>query len=182
MLGLVPPAAPAREFIALACFIRLPGRPGVPAGARAGDVLQRDAVDRADGNAQLAAGALRLDYRVHALVGADDAIHRAGLDAQRAADAPGLVDPGHVARAFGTVFGVEGQGALAGERGQALHAFRATRRALVDGGFAGGDGVGVGRAVGVAAARALRLRQCVEQPRSQRAGRGGRVGHSDQKV
>ena len=72
---------------------RPPARaPGLPAGARAAGADERDAVDRADRQAQLAAGAGGLDHRVHALRRTDDAVDRAGLDAQRAADAPGLVD------------------------------------------------------------------------------------------
>ena len=39
--------------------------------------------------------------------GADDAIHRAGLDAERAPDAPGLVDDGQRTRAFGATLGIK---------------------------------------------------------------------------
>jgi hypothetical protein len=39
-----------------------------------------------------------VDHGVHQLGRADDAVHRAGLDAQRAADAPGFVDDGQRAR------------------------------------------------------------------------------------
>ena len=71
---------------------------------RAGrDLHHRDAVDRAHRHAQLAAGAQRVDHGVHALGRADDAVDRAGLDAQRAADAPGLVDHRQPARALDAV-------------------------------------------------------------------------------
>ena len=90
-LGLCPPAA----------------RPGAPAGLRAGDIFQADAVHRAHRHAQLAAGAVGLDHGVHQFVAAEDGIGRAGLDAQGAADAPGFVDDGHGARAFDAMGRVE---------------------------------------------------------------------------
>lgn len=163
-------AAGADEGVALARVLRLGGRPGGPAGAAAGHVFQRDAVHGAGGHAQFAAGALVFNDGVHALVAAHDAVDRAGFDAQGAADAPGFVDPGHVARAFGAVFGVEGLRGLAGEGGQALNTLLTAGRALVDGGLAAGDGLGVGGAVGVAAALALGLGQGVQQLAGQRAG------------
>jgi hypothetical protein len=52
-----------------------------------GDGLHADAVDRAGGEAEFAAGAVGGDDGVHLLGGADDGIDRAGLDAQGAADA-----------------------------------------------------------------------------------------------
>ena len=64
-----------------------------------GDGLERDAVDRAGRDAQLAAGAPRRDHRVHELRGADDRVHRAGLDALGAADADRLVDDRDLRRA-----------------------------------------------------------------------------------
>jgi hypothetical protein len=50
---------------------------------------------------------VRLDHGVHALVDADDGVGGAGVQAQGAADAPGLVDDGHGARAFGAELGIE---------------------------------------------------------------------------
>ncbi len=46
-----------------------------------------DAIDRTGRDAELAARAQRREHRVHALGGADDRVDRAGLAAQRAADA-----------------------------------------------------------------------------------------------
>jgi hypothetical protein len=53
----------------------------------------------------------------------------------------------------------QGLGRAAGEGGQAGDAFGTSRGALVDIGFARGNGLGVAGAVREAAARALRLRQ-----------------------
>ena len=50
-------------------------------------------------------------------------------------------------------------GGPAGQLGQALNAFLPAGWALVDGRLSAGDGLRVGRAIGVAAAGALRLRQ-----------------------
>ena len=127
------------------------------------DRLQRDAINWADGHAQLATGAIRLDDGVHAFVGADDGIGRAGLDAQGAANAPLLVDDGHGARPFLTVRGTQTAWWLPGETRQSRNALLAARWALVDGRFTLGEGVGVALTVGVAATGALRLRQCIKQ-------------------
>ena len=86
--------AQGMEGIAVARLIGLLGAPCLPARLLTGDRHHRDAVHRAGRHAQFAAGALIVDHRVHALGGADDAVHWAGLDAQRAADAPGFVDDG----------------------------------------------------------------------------------------
>ena len=59
-----------------------------------------DAVDGTRRQAQLAAGAFRCDHRMHEVRGADYGIHRACLDAERAADARLLVYDGH-RRGFG---------------------------------------------------------------------------------
>ena len=61
----------------------------------------------------------------------------------------------------------QGQGRLSREGGQALDPLDTSGRALIDGGFAIGDGLGVARAIGVAAAGALRLRQDGMQPLGQ---------------
>ena len=96
---------------------------------------------------------------MHAFVAAKDGVGRADLDAQGAADTPGLVNHRHVARALVAVPRVERQHRLAGQLGQALNALGAARRALVDAGLAGGHGLRIGGAVGVAATGALGLRQ-----------------------
>ena len=60
---------------------------------------------------------------------------------------------------FVAAFEIERQHRVAGEGGQAHDAFGAAGRAAVDFSLARGDGGGVAAAIGVAAARALRLRQ-----------------------
>ena len=99
------------------------------------------------------------DDRVQVLVGADDAVDRAGLDAQCAADAPVLVDDCQGARPFDAVSRIEWQRGQAGECGQATHTLGPARGALVDARFTQGNGLGVAGAIRKAAARALRLRQ-----------------------
>ena len=146
--------------------------PGVPAGALAARADHRDAVDRADRHAQLAAGAELVDDDVHSLGGADDRIDRACLQAERTADAPCLVDPREGARRFGAAAGVERQGLPAGEAGEAIDAFGAAGRAAVDLGALVGDRFGVAAAVVVAAAAALRLRQQREHRLDRRAAHG----------
>ncbi len=96
-----PAAAPVAAAIGLtrACPA-CDGTPGLPAGAARRGRLEVDAVDRTDRQAQLAAGAIVGDHGVHALGRADDAVDRARLDAQGAADAGRLVDPGQGARSL----------------------------------------------------------------------------------
>lgn len=53
---------------------------------------QFDAVDRARGNAQLAADAFVGDHRMHALRRTDDGVERACIDASRTADAALRID------------------------------------------------------------------------------------------
>ena len=66
----------AARAIALQRLIGLRLRPGLPAGAARGHVLHADAIHRTDRNAQFAAGAIRLDHGVHALVAAQDGVGR----------------------------------------------------------------------------------------------------------
>ena len=72
--------------VALACFTRIRRRPG-PSGR-----TQRDAIDRAGRDAELAARAERRKHGVHALGPADDRVDRTRGDAQRAADAGRFID------------------------------------------------------------------------------------------
>ena len=106
--GFVPPCREPRRplafepfrsrFVALpvlagasqALFVR-PGFPGLD---------HVDAVDGAGRHTQPATGAFGRDHRMHEPRRPDDGIHRARLDAQRAADAGLLVDDGH-SRGFG---------------------------------------------------------------------------------
>ena len=66
-----------------------------------------DAIDRAGLHAQVTAGALAGDNRVHLLGRPEDRVHRAGLDALGAADALVLADIGHRCDLFLTVFLVQ---------------------------------------------------------------------------
>jgi hypothetical protein len=51
-----------------------------------------DAIDRAGRHAKFASRAVFLDDGVHQLIGADDRVHRAGANAERAADATRFID------------------------------------------------------------------------------------------
>jgi hypothetical protein len=93
---------------------------------------ERDAVDRACGNAQLAAGAPRRDHGVHELRGADDRVDRAAW--------MHLVQPMQVASSitatcggrYAPLRGIERLRARAEQRAQAQPPRVAARRALVD--------------------------------------------------
>ena len=125
-----------------------------------GDIFQADAINRAYRNAQLAPGTPGFNHRVHHLVAAHDGVYRTGLDAQRAANAPGFVNDGHGARPFNTVGWIQRKCRQAGDLCKKRDAFSAARRALVDGGQAGCNGLRIGRAVRKTAPCALRLGQC----------------------
>ena len=144
------------------------GTPGIPATGLATDVLQQHAIDRTHRQTEFAAGAFRLDDCVHAFVRADNGVDRAGVYAQSAAYAPVLVNPNHAARCFQAVQRVEFDISLACDGRQPLHAFSAARRALVDPCVPVRNGVCVRSAVGVAATRALRLRQYIQNALSRR--------------
>ena len=159
-------------------MLGLLGAPGRPACGRAAGVVQFDAIDRTHGNAQFASRAVGCDHRVHELVGPQDGIRGAGLDAQGATDAPGLVDHGHGARGFHAVLGAQRNNRPTRQCGQPFHARSAARWALVDASLARGHGLGVAGAVRVAATRALRLRQRGVYARCQIvAGEHGGGGH-----
>ena len=83
--------------------------------------------------------------------------------AQCAADAPVFVDPDHAARRFEPVFRVEWERRLSGQCGQSFDTGLPTGRTLVDASFTLDQRAGIAGAVRVAATRALRLRQGVEQ-------------------
>ena len=95
---------------------------------------------------------------MHALVGAHNGIGRAGLDAQRTANAPVFIDPHHGAGRFGAVIRVEWRGRALGDVRQALNTGLSARWALVDVGLTRCNGLGVTPAIGVAATGALGLR------------------------
>lgn len=77
---------------------------------------------------------------VHALVGTQNGIGWAGLDAERAANAPGFVNDGQRARRIYAVLGAQWDFSLAGDDRKTANAFLAARWALIDGGFPAGNG------------------------------------------
>ncbi len=96
---------------------------------------------------------------MHALLRADDRVDRAGLNAQRATDAGGLVDDGQQQRPMFAAAGVERLLRAAGQRRECDDHGVASGRAAVDIGAANGDRIRVRLAAVVSAPRALRLRQ-----------------------
>ena len=118
-----------------------------------------DAVHGACGHAKLATVAVRGDDRVHALARADDGVGRAGLEAARAADAGGLVDPGDARRRLEPAGRVEGHGGAVEQRRELVDQRGAARRAAIERGLAAGERLCVGTAGVEAAAAALGLRQ-----------------------
>ncbi len=96
---------------------------------------------------------------MHLLGRAHDGIHRAGLDAEGAADALVLVDVGHLLDAVFTLIHLHRLGFLPEQVGQSEHHRLAARGAEVDVRLAGGHGLGVGTAAGKAALAALGLGQ-----------------------
>ncbi len=163
--------------IALARFVGLRRAPGIPAAAGGqsgvGQRFHAYAIDRAGRQAQGAAGAPVFDDGVHALGNTGDRVHRAGLNAQGAADAQGRVDHGALARAFRSAGWVERGSRALQQMSKFFNTLRAAGRAAVDVGLAFGDGLRVGGTVGVAAAGALRLRQQGVDLRGQGDGRNG---------
>ena len=96
---------------------------------------------------------------MHAFVRADDGVYRADLNAQGAAYAPVLINPNHTSRGLHAAIWVQRNIGMTRNSNQSVYAFIAAGRTLVDGRLTAGDGICIGRAVGVAATRALRLRQ-----------------------
>src|SRR5690606_9689877 len=110
-----------------------------------------DAIDGAGRDTELAAGAFGPDHRVHLLGRADDGVHRAGLDAQRAAYAGLFIDDGEQLRFLDAVLGAERLGFAIEEFRQCADAGLAAGRTLVDVRLALGDRLGIGPAAGIAA-------------------------------
>ena len=93
-----------------------------------------NAIDWANRQTQITTSACRFNDRVHDLVAAQDGIGRADLEAQRAANAPCLVNDGHRHGPFGAIVWIEGQCWPSSDFGQNGNALKAPRRALVNGG------------------------------------------------
>ena len=137
---------------------------------------QRDAVHRAGGQAQLAAGTSVGQYLVLKARGADDGIDRTGEDALGAADAVQRVDVHDMPHGHGVEIAGKRQRRASEQLRQGRDGGVAAGRAPVDGGLAAGDGLRVGVAVVVAAAPALGLRQQLVDVVDEGSGSGHRRG------
>src|SRR5690606_14677883 len=126
---------------------------------RTGGRTHFDAVHRACGNAQLAAGAQRRHHRVHQLAGTDDRIDRTGLDAFRAADAVRLDDDGELWRAVHAATAVIGQRGDVEQARQDARARIAAGRAAIDARLPARHRLGIRPAAFETALPALGLRQ-----------------------
>ncbi len=118
-----------------------------------------DAIHRTWRHAEFTAGAVLGDDGVHLFESPNNGVDWAGFDAQGAADAEVLKNHRKLQWRFLAMFGIERNDGAAGDAGQALDAFVATWRTLVDLGLALRDRLSVGLACRVATTRALRLRQ-----------------------
>ena len=135
-----------------------------------------DAVHRAGGDAELTTGAPARQSRVHQARGADNGIDRAGLDAERTADAVRLIDDGDFNGPVGAAFRIQREYVAFKQSGELDDPGRATRRAAIDRRFAAGNRVSVGPASRIAALRALRLgKQVVDAFGKSRHGTGDRL-------
>src|SRR5216684_2173657 len=86
-------------------------------------------------------------------------IHRTGLDAEGAANAQLLLDPGHRARFMYTMFWIERPCFYIKQLGQSVDCHLAAWRALIDIRLAARNRFGIRAAADIPALRALRLRQ-----------------------
>lgn len=118
-----------------------------------------NAIDRAGRNAQFTAGAQCFDDRVHLLGGANDCIHRAGLNAFGTADAERFVDEGDRFGLELSDVGIKRDNIAVSQVGKRMYGFIAPGRAAIDTGIVGSDGFGVRAAIRITAALALGLRQ-----------------------
>ena len=115
-----------------------------------------DAVDRARGQAQVAAGALGCDHGVHQLARPDYGIDWTGLDALGAADALRFAYERHLRWCAATLW-VRRDHREVQQGGQGLDGFAAAWRTFIDR-FARGKTFGIGPTAWVAAFTALGLR------------------------
>ncbi|MNY11673.1 hypothetical protein D3C86_1447150 [compost metagenome] len=118
-----------------------------------------DAVHRARCHAEITAGAPVGQHGVHLLGCAGDGIDRAGLYAERAANAARFVDTRHGPRLLHAVLGVQRTRRHAEQGGQPHDALGAARRAAVGRRLAPGHGLGVRAAAVEPTFGALGLRQ-----------------------
>jgi D-serine deaminase-like pyridoxal phosphate-dependent protein len=96
---------------------------------------------------------------MHSFRRSDDRVDRASGNAQSTADASSLVYHSDHKRTLDPIDRIQGHRLSAQQLRERFDAAGATRRALIDFGFTGGDRFGVRTATCVTAFRALRLRQ-----------------------
>ena len=136
------------------------GRERGPSLAAFGRLRQQmNAVDRTRRHAQAAAVALLRDHAVQTLAGADDGIHRTGLDALGAADAHGRIDPRPLRWRRRPALRVQRLRRTAEQRRQGRDGLLAAWRAAVQVACAGRQRLRIRPAGLVTAAPALGLRQ-----------------------
>ncbi len=115
------------------------------------------AVDRAGSDAQLATGALGLDYRVHKLLRTNNGIDGTRASAVGATDAKSFINDGNTATRSG-LFNKR-QYVFAQQAGEALNGIVAARRTKIDCNVGLDDGRRVRPATRIATLRALGLWQ-----------------------
>ena len=128
-----------------------------------------DAVDGAGRQAEFTAGAVHSHHRVQMLEGAHDGIRGAGIQAEGAADAAGLINQGAKNGALLAAVWVEWPHGSTGQVGKLHNASLTTWWASVDVGLTTCNGLCVGSTGRVATSLALGLRQhCVDGVRIKR--------------
>ena len=118
-----------------------------------------DAVDRAAGQAEFAAGTIFGDDRVHALARTDDCVSRTIVEASGATDAGLLVDQRDELRAFVAAVRIERQHRPPEQCGQVRDHVPPTGGATIQGALTARQRLGIGLAAVKPAAPALGLRQ-----------------------
>lgn len=124
-----------------------------------GMTVHLDAVDGAGGQAELTAGAVHSHHRVQMLEGTHDGVGGAGIQAQGAANAAGLINEGPKNGPLLAAVWVEWPHGPTRQLGKLNNAGLATRWATVDVGLTMRNGLCVGPTGRVATSLALGLRQ-----------------------
>jgi hypothetical protein len=119
----------------------------------------RDAIDRASRNAELAGGAPLGQHGMHMLVGANDCIGGAGVEALGAADTRVLINQGNAMRFVRAAARIERCDGRASERRKCGNACVAAGWTAIDRGFTARNGFGVWHATLIPTLRTLGLRQ-----------------------
>ena len=144
---------------AIVCSEAFACRDGIAIHPFAMGGLDDDAIDRAGGNAKLAAGTKRWQHCMHSLGRADDCVDRTRGDAQCAADAGSLIDACNARRTIRAARGIERLRGAAGECRKRDDGLRTAGWTSVDVRRSCRNRLGVRTAGVISATRALRLRQ-----------------------